>query len=161
MPREYARYLGKTHADGDWHRLTTAHHDAYMCLLSSDDLSWCGVVTYAPTRYAGLAADLTERKVIKLWDELAAERYLVVDKRTGEILTRSFIRHDNVIAKPNLTKALVAALGRVRSTRIKRAVRDELSRLYVDHPKLAGWKQIEELLPELFRELFAEQLGQP
>jgi len=58
MPREYARYLGKTHNDADWHKLTTAQHDAYMALLSSDDLTWAGVVPYAPTRYAGLAADL-------------------------------------------------------------------------------------------------------
>lgn len=158
MPREYARYLGKTHIDPDWHKLTTAQHDAYMALLSSDDLSWAGVVPYAPTRYAGLASDLNERKVVKLWDDLADLRYLVIDKGTGEILARSFIRHDNVIAKPNLTKALCTAWGRVRSKRIKRSIRYELGRLMADRPNLSGWKQIEELLPELFRELFEEGL---
>lgn len=39
---------------------------------------------------------------------------------------------------------------------MKKVVRLELSKLYQEYPDLAGWKQIEELLPELFQELFQE-----
>lgn len=157
MAREYARYLTKTHRDPDWATLSTAHHDCYMALLSSEDITWAGVATYAPLRFL-LAADLTEKKVERLWDDLAAKHYLVIDKKAGEILCRSFLRHDNVLAKPNLTKAFVAAYGRVRSATIREAINAELVRLLRDHPKLAGWKQIEELLPELFPELFREAM---
>ena len=108
MAREYARYLTKTHRDPDWATLSTAHHDCYMALLSSEDITWAGVATYAPLRFL-LAADLTEKKVERLWGDLAAKHYLVIDKKAGEILCRSFLRHDNVLAKPNLTKAFVAA----------------------------------------------------
>lgn len=159
MAREYARYLTKTHRDGDWQKLTTAHHDCYMALLSSEDLTWAGVAPYMPARYAALASDLTEAKVLKLWDGLASARMLVIDRSTGEVLARTFLRHDNVLAKPNLTKAFLSAFDKVRSNRIRKAIRVELGRLFRDYPKLAGWKQLEEQLPELFGELFAEQFG--
>ncbi len=156
MAREYARYLTKTHRDGDWRKLSTAHHDAYMALLSSDDITWAGVAPYMPARYAELASDLTEKKVLKLWADLEAVKMLVIDPSTGEVLARTFLRHDNVLAKPNLTKAFIAAFSKIRSTKIKRALRGELGRLFGEHPELAGWKQLEELLPELFGELFRE-----
>lgn len=161
MAREYARYLTKTHRDPDWHALSTAHHDAYMALLSSDDITWAGVAPYMPARYGGLATDLTARKVERLWADLDRARFLVLDKGTGEILVRSFLRHDNVIAKPNLTKAFCQAWRRVRSDRINEVLMDELRRILHEAPKLSGWNQIEELMPEqfgeLFPELFAEQ----
>ena len=159
MAREYARYLAKTHRDSDWRKLSTAHHDCYMALLSSEDLTWAGVAPYMPARYAELASDLTEKKVLALWSDLSAARMLVIDRTTGEVLARTFLRHDNVLAKPNLTRAFVTALSKVRSARIRKAIRLELGRLFREHPELSGWKQIEELLPELFAELFAELFG--
>lgn len=156
MAREYARYLCMTHRDQDWHKLTTTQHDCYMALLSSEDITWAGVAPYMPTRYAGLASDLNEKRVLKLWAELEAARMIVVDVATGEVLARTFLRHENVLAKPNLTKAFVSAFLKVRSAKVKKVVRLELSKLYQESPDLAGWKQIEELLPELFRELFQE-----
>lgn len=160
MAREYARYLAKTHRDPDWHALSTAHHDAYMALLSSDDITWAGVVSYAPTRYANLASDLTVRRIEKLWDDLSAERYLVIDKGTGEILVRSFLRHDRVLAKPNLTKAFGRAWLRVRSRNIDAAIGAELARILHEEPNLAGWRHIEEQFPERFGELFGELMGE-
>jgi len=156
MAREFARYLTSTHRAEDWHKLTTAHHDTYMALLSDEDITWAGVVPHVPARYAKLAADLTDKKVVKLWDDLARVRMLVIDAEAGEMLVRSFLRHDNVLAKPNLTKAFIRALGKVRSEAIRKAIRAELGRLFEEQPELAGWKQLEELLPELFAELFAE-----
>ena len=156
MAREYARYLAKTHRDGDWHQLTTAHHDCYMALLSDEDITWAGVSPYVPSRFAKLAADLNEKKVVRIWAELEAARMLVVDREAGEVLVRTFLRHDNVLAKPNLTKAFIRAFDKVRSEKIRKTIRAELGRLFEDYPDLAGWKQLEELLPELFAELFAE-----
>jgi len=160
MAREYARYLTKTHRDDDWHRLTSLQHDAYMALTSCEDITWAGVVPYAPSRFVGFSADMAnEKKVEKTWAELAERGYLVIDKRAGELLIRTFVKHDNVIAKPNLTKAMIAAYNRVRSQAITQAINRELAKLYRDAPTLAGWKQIEERLPELFAELFLEPLG--
>lgn len=154
MPREYARYMRTTHHDPDWHQLTTTQHDCYMALLSSDDLDWIGVAPYFPARFAGLAADLTERKVERAWDELAERGYLVIDKKMGEVMVRTFLRHDNVLAKPNIAKAAARAYERIKSPRVRDAVHRELVKLAGDHPDLNGWEPFAKLLPELFRELF-------
>lgn len=153
MAREYARYLASTHRDDDWHALTTTQHDCYMALLSSSDITWAGVVPYVPSRFAGLAADLNERKVIRTWDELDRLGLLVIDKQTAEVLVRTFLRHDNVLAKPNIARAFCKALPNVRSARILGALDRELRKLYNDNPDLSGWEPFSEQFPELFDQL--------
>ena len=162
MAREYARYLTRTHRDDDWRQLSSLHHDAYMALASSADISWCGVVPYVPARYAGFSTDLsTSKRVEKVWQELADRDYLILDQTEGELLVRTFIRHDNLLAKPNLTKAMLTAYRKVRSCRIIAAINGELAKLQHDLPKLSGWAVIAEQFPELFTELFPEQFPKP
>lgn len=158
MAREYARYLTSARLDPDWTSLTTTQRTCFMDVASSDDITWAGVTPYAPMSYV-LASDLTERKVVKAWDELAERRLIVIDKTTGEVCVRTFLRHDNVLAKPNLTKAFIAAYRRIRSDVIKGSIQAELRRLFREQPDASGWKQIEQQMPELFRELFAEGMA--
>lgn len=159
VAREFARYLRSTHDDPDWSRLTTTQHDVYMALLSSEEINWIGVVPYFPARFAGFAADLTERKVERTWQELERSHYLVIDRKMGEVLVRTFLRHDNVLAKPNIAKAAIRAYERIKSPTIREAVDAELSKLAVEQPGLNGWKPFREQLPELFRELFDEGIA--
>ena len=153
MAREYARYLASTHRDVDWHALTTTQHDCYMAILSSDDITWAGVVPYLPSRFAGFAADLNERKVARVWDELGALGLLVIDKQTSEVLARTFIKHDNVLAKPNITRAFCKAFDKVRSDALRAAIIGELRKLHRANPGLPGWGPFRELFAELFAEL--------
>ena len=159
MAREYGRYLTRTHRDDDWAALTTLHHDCYMALVCSEDITWAGVVPYAPLRFSSFASDLTERKVTRAWDDLERENYLVIDRSTAEILVRTFLKHDNVIAKPNLTRAFCTAYEKVRSGVIRDAIEVELSKLYNAAPHLSGWGPIGERLPDLFEELQTQQIG--
>lgn len=159
MAREYGRYLTRTHRDEDWAELTTLHHDCYMALVCSEDITWAGVVPYAPLRFSSFASDLNERRVTKAWAELEEVGLLVIDKATAEILVRTFLKHDNVIAKPNLTRAFCTAYEKVRSDVIRRAIDAELGKLYEAAPNLSGWGPISERLPDLFDELQAQQIG--
>ncbi|MGN8751008.1 hypothetical protein ACTNEV_11445 [Oscillospiraceae bacterium HCP3S3_D12] len=156
MAREFARYLVSTHRDPDWATLTTTQHDCYMALLSSPDLSWAGVVPYFPARYAGNAADLTPRKVAKAWDSLADANLLVIDHSTGEILGRSFLRHDKVLTKPNVTKAFCRALDRIASTAIRDQITAEVARIWSEEGDAlaSSWDVIADLLPHM-----SEQIG--
>lgn len=148
MARKFGRYLVSTGRDSDWASLTTTHHDCFMALVASGDISWCGVVPYFPARYV-LAADLNERKVAKVWDELEALDYLVIDRKFGEVLVRSFVRHDEVLKKPNITKALILAWGRIRSPKVAFSLLCELARLADEQPENAGFQTIREREPDL------------
>lgn len=158
MAREFARYLVSTHHDPDWAEMTTIQHDCYMALLSSPDLSWAGVHPYLPARFAALAADLTEKKVTKAWEDLESLNKVIIDKRTSEICVRTFLRHDNVLSKPNIAKAFCLAYERILSPTVKSGVASEVKRLFLDNSERwpNSWKAIEERLPELFAELFQE-----
>ena len=167
----FGRYLVTTGRDPDWRMLTTTMHDCYMALVSSEDITWAGVVPYFPARYV-LASDLTERKVAKVWDELAALGYLVIDKAVGEVAVRSFIRHDEVLKKPNITKAMCLAFDRIRSPRVAYSILCELGRLMDElGDDLAGFQTMQDYNPDLYTmvegthystgpgELFTERFG--
>lgn len=158
MAREYARYLMSTHKSGDWASLSTTEHDCYMALLSSPELEWSGVAPYFPARYASLASDLNTRKVAKAWQALETAGMLVIDRETGELLVRSFLRHDRVFSKPNIVKAFCRAYERVASAKLRGVIRAEIARIHAEEgaSHASSWEIIAERLPELFEELFPE-----
>lgn len=164
MPRTHARLLVSVWKDVDWLALTSQQHDVYLALLTTHDLSWCGVAPLLPQRLVGWSSDLTERKVQAALDVLAdpnAGRFLVVDRSTGEVLVRSYVRHDNLLKQPNVTKAMIRSLQNVRSPTLRDAVVAELGRAYKDEPEHNGWKTMAVCAPELFEEVLATPSGNP
>lgn len=159
MARDHARLLVSIWEDADWTSLDTASQTVYSALISSPDLSWCGIAPLLPQRIARGARDLTERKVRVAFTELTKRRFLVIDEETAEILVRSYVRHDGILKQPNVTKALVRALDRVHSDALAEAVKVELARLLTAEPTLRGWQTITEEWPQLFAELLAK--GKP
>ena len=152
MAHRFARYLSSTHDDPDWAALTTLQHDCYMALVSSEVITWCGVLPYIPARFSSFAADLTPKKVASAWGSLERSGLLVIDKKASEVLVRSFVRHDEVMKSPNLAKAFLRAFGKVRSRKIKDALTTEIARLRKENPDWSGWGVIPEPFPEPFPE---------
>jgi hypothetical protein len=159
MARDHARLLVTIWDDADFVSRTTDAQSVYFSLISSRDLSWCGVAPLLPQRLVRNAANLTERKVRSAMAELANARFLILDHETAEVLVRSYVRHDGILKQPNVTKALARALDRVHSDRLRDAVKVELARLLVDQPDHKGWDVIRSGWPDLFAELLAK--GQP
>jgi hypothetical protein len=108
-------------------------------LTSHPDVSYCGVIDYLPGRWTDLAAGLTEAKLKANVRTLERARYLVVDRKSHELLIRSFIRHDKILARRNMGNACGRALGTVHSDTIREAVLHELARLRNESPGLEGW----------------------
>ena len=161
MARDHARLLVSIWTDDDWTVLDSCTQVTYLSLISSPDLSWCGVAPLLPKRLARHSADLSERKVRSSLARLEESKHLIIDRDTAEILVRTYVRHDGILKQPNVTKALVRALDRVHSDALREAVKVELSRLLTDEPDLKGWPTVQSIAPELFAELHAKGSRNP
>lgn len=161
MARDHARLLVSIWDDPDFVSLATPAQSVYFSLISSPDLSWCGVAPLLPQRLIRNAFDLTERKVKQSMSDLAERRFLIIDPDTAEVLVRTYVRHDGILKQPNVTKALVRALDRVHSEALVEAVKVELGRLLSDEPDHKGWDTIRSGWPELFAELHAKATPNP
>lgn len=161
MARDHARIGVDIWDDPEWTALTSLQQTVYLALISARGLSYCGVLPLIPARLARVARDLSVRKVTAALDALEAGRFLVIDHDTAEILVRSYVRHDGLLKQPNVTKALVSALRKVDSARIREAVKVELARLLAEQPDARGWGGYRAMDPEGFAELLARASGNP
>lgn len=153
MARDHCRISLDIWDDDEWLALTSVQQLTYLSLISSPDLSWCGVLPYTPGRYARLSGDGNARRTSRAMADLEDGRFLVIDHDTAEVLVRSYVRHDGLLKQPNVTKALVSAYARVHSDVLRAAIRVELRRLYAEDPSRKGWQGMRTADPELFREV--------
>lgn len=107
---------------------------AYMLLLSQPQISNLGLLAFTPEKWIRLANGATPQQVEAAIGELEERRYLIVDRDTGELLVRTFIKHDRVWKMPKLVTNARVLFRTVESE----AIRSYLSRR---HPWLveADW----------------------
>lgn len=149
MPRDHARIQTARARDEDWRGITLEAQWAYDAIITQEALSYAGVIDYRPGRIAALAKNATPKKVESAIALLEAERYVVVDRLTEELLVRTYVRHDGVLDRVNMGKAVGRALAKVVSLDIRAAVINELARVFQERPTLAGFHGIRELYPEV------------
>lgn len=150
MARDFAKLLTRVWKDEDWLSLSAIEQTVYISLLTTDDLSWCGVAPLLPQRLAGFASDLSVAKARKALDVLTEKRFVVADEDAGEVAVRSFVRNDKVVSQPNITRAMLKAFDLVRSERIASVITQELARSYAEEPDLKGWVTVKSVAPDLF-----------
>ena len=167
MARSYAPVLTAVWEDPDWQALSSTDHDVFVALLTSSDLSRCGVSLDLPSRFVPFASDLTERKVAKAFTNLAARRFIVRDPKTSEVLVRNYVRHDGMLRRPMIARAMAKATDKVRSPLLRRELAAQLARIRREEPEAPGWKHVAEIAPtltelsdELFDELYGGQSGE-
>lgn len=160
MARKHARLLVSIWRDPDWLDLTCYQQVTYLSVLSSPDLSWCGVAPHLPQRFVG-SSDGTLRRTVDAIKALDDARFLILDRETDEICVRSFVRHDDILKQPNVAKAMVDALGRVHSDTIRDAICQELCRAYAEGPALKGWPAVREVAPDLHEWIITNPSGNP
>jgi hypothetical protein len=161
MARNHARLLLSIWDDPDWLKLTSSQHDVYLALLSSRDLSWCGVAPLLPQRLAHVSADMTERKARSALAVLSSARFLVIDEASAEVAVRSYVRHDDFLKQPNVVKAMIKDLRKVHSRMISKSVAIELGRAFKEDPDLKGWATIRLLDRDLFAAVSANGSANP
>ena len=150
MARDFAKILTRVWDDPGWKALSTAEQSVYIGLLTTPDLSHCGVLPLLPQRVAGFAFDLNVAKVRRSFRSLSERNFVVLDQESAEIAVRSFVRNDETVSQPNMAKAMLKALRLVRSDRIRAAIIAELARAYAENPDLKGWPAVEVAEPEIW-----------
>lgn len=146
MARDHARIRLDIWADDNWRDLTSYGQWLYLHLLTSPNLSFAGVVDWRPARIAAHTAELSGVDVETFAGELEAGEYVVIDRRSEEVLIRSFVKHDGLMKSPNMAKALVKDHAAIGSSILRAVVVDQLARLRERQPGLKGWAAVEPLL---------------
>jgi len=140
MARDHARVKTSIWDDPDFIGLRVSEQHLYLAVMSNKGLSRCGVITYIPSRFEHLAADMTAARFKAAVTGLRQARFFVLDERTQELLLRSYVRHDGVLDRLNMGKACGTAFEAVVSDDIKQATGQELARLMKEEPDLKGWE---------------------
>lgn len=130
MARDHARIYLSIWDNGDFLALSQGEQLAYFALMSSPDLSWCGVTPLLPSRLARLSRDGSNAKAARALAGLEAARFVLIDRDTDEVAVRTFVRHDGVMKQPNVLCAAIKAWGKVHSPMIREGIREEFGRAY-------------------------------
>lgn len=146
MARDHGRIRLDIWSDEDWRDLPSISQWLYMHLLSSPSLNFCGVTDWRPARIAAVASELQADDVEYAAAWLEAGEFLVIDRQTEEALVRSWIKHDGLMASPNMAKAMVKAHASIGSGILRAVVVDQLERLKQSTPGMTGWKFAEGVL---------------
>lgn len=150
MARDHVRMQLAIWDNDDFKALDGASQNAYWTLCTQKRLSYAGVLDYFPSRVATLSSDGTEAKVRAAVRRLEKTRFVVVDKKTHELLIRTYIKHDRVLERTNMGKACARAFGLIVSPTIRDTILTELGRLMAQEPNLAGWIGFKEESPTAF-----------
>lgn len=144
--RAFARMTTDFHDEPSIRNLTSDQQWAYDVVYKRPDLSRCGVVAYTPRRWAKYAKGMTETKLRRLYDQLAATRHVVLDDDSEELLIRTYVRHDGLLTQPNVVSAMVGDYRLIASPIIRTAFLIEMRRIWdldfgpeVDHKVRGGW----------------------
>jgi hypothetical protein len=115
--------------ESDFINLTTDAQWMFTFLLSQPDLAHSGVLPLRTPRWASKGKGLTVEQIQSRLEELEHQRYVIIDRESGEVLIRSFIRQDKVYRQPNVFLAAKDNLPLVESPIIRSALATELRRV--------------------------------
>lgn len=124
MARNYARIGTTIWDDPDFLALTPGAQRCYLFLLSQRDLPLTGVLVRR-SRWLRSAAgfDTLDDDLAELDDR----GFVLVDDDTDEVLIRTFMRHDGVLANPKLRKGARARVDAIHSPRLRAVVEQQLN----------------------------------
>jgi hypothetical protein len=136
MARAYGRFFSSAwEVDEDWLQLTQSAKYTYLLLLSQQKLSLVGVLDYLPSRWGRLAPDTNAADIEAAVMELEASRFVLVDRRTDELLIRTFVKHDvqGTRSNPKLIKGFWRAWETVSSRQLRQVIVEHTPDLLWSH----------------------------
>lgn len=132
--REYARIGVDMPEEESIKALDVEAQWLYDRLLLRKEISRCGVVPWRPAVLADLAPNASDTKVRRWVRQLESGGQIVLDESYAELLIRTFVRHDKLLAQPNVVPHLVYDFDLIASSKIRLAFLREFRRLWdLDH----------------------------
>lgn len=150
MARDHARIQTVIWRDKEWRSLTREAQHLYFTIVAQPGLSYCGVMDWWPNRLAALSAGTEESDVFAATKELMDAHFIYVDQKTSELLVRTYIKHDGVMQRSNMGKAVGRAMEKVASLDLLDVIFAELAKLYKSDPSKQGWSGFAELYSDDF-----------
>jgi hypothetical protein len=141
MTKKFAQIRPDMWLDDEWRALTKDAQHLYLLLLTDPEMSYCGVVDWRPSRIVQRAAEWTILEMMRAAVELSCSYFLVFDQGTEEVMVRSFMRHDGLLAQPRMAVSVANAFGVVGSNKLRAVIVHELSRLRKETPDLPAWEK--------------------
>lgn len=123
----YVRFYRDVRLDPQYRALSPMAQWLYQALLL--DVDFIGVADWAPRKIAKVATGLTHMQVEQHAAELRAALFIVLDDETGEVLVRTFMKHDGLYKQPNMCVAMVKAFRKVGSPTLQGVVAHELHKI--------------------------------
>lgn len=131
MPRDRRAVIGTAiWTEPSVQALPYAAQHAYFLAYTQPDLSRCGVVPFRPQRWVKLAKDLTVRHLTRQFTALHDTKHVILDHEHGELLIRTYVGHDGLLAQPLVVAAMVRDYSEVASDVVRHGILAELRRLY-------------------------------
>ena len=146
MARSEARILASVWRDPDFTGLPVGAQWLYFGLLSQPELSMCGVLPVALSRWGAMAGDLKPKMLEQWLGVLSDQHYIVLDSFTSEAWVRTYMKHDRVFQSANFLVAAARDFDAVHSEAIRLGILQEV------------WKEFPQGLVEGLTERFPESL---
>jgi hypothetical protein len=128
MSRSYAQIKVSIWDDsGDFIDLGPYAKLLYLHLISRRDLSLAGHLVVRHQRWADACFGGRADTSVTALNDLRSRGYVIVDQRTGELLVRTFIRHDNGWRNSKIRKAIEGAIERIESAELSTVARVQLA----------------------------------
>lgn len=97
----------------------------YLLIISQPDISYAGVVSLTPGRWARMSANTSTAEIERAIGLLTHARFVFVDVATEELMVRTFVEHNQILKQKQLHKALKRAYDSILSTRLRCLFYDE------------------------------------
>lgn len=130
MARSHARIGTSIWNEPTFRALHRDAQRAYFLATSQGDLSRCGVIPFRLKRLAKFADDDTPAKLRTAFRRLEKTRHVVLDEDAEELLVRTYVRHDGLLAQPQVVAAMVGDVSLIDSPSIRLAFLQELHRIW-------------------------------
>jgi hypothetical protein len=138
MARSYAPIYTSIWQDETFTALSVEAQRLFFLINSQPDISHCGVIVLNERRWAKWASNTSVEAIRSALGQLHAARFVLLDEGTDEVLVRSYMAHNKVLAQPKINVAAANQWPGIHSTRLRRTIA-EWVRAHVTEDREKPW----------------------